>query len=439
MKDLNPIVVTSINPTGKMAHQRLCFERWRSLGMRTMTCNTQPEARVLAQSGFPEECIRLIPEEHSGQSLFGKPVPLIKPLLEALYLEQPFDCLILTNSDIYPAIRTHSIVRYWATHGPALALTRDEIHDLAAHDYDSSCPYRGGLDVFVIQRDGLTGIIELLGGLESSSRMAFGMPGWDYLMAATLLSPRVGGRIFDSHVLIHQSHKPTYGSMDEFSNYVEDLKNLGAVSDDDPAVAAAQFASLIEQECRRQHKDSSMARLLYYQRPERHSSASQLNARFERVWQQLIRMAPAMENCYRKRAISSLYQRLLNDPEVSFEAALPLICNSKSTWFQFHQALFAIVLCLKAHTETRQLKITENYPKGNQHRAALRNIIDRHDENDPLRRLWIARLFGSELVNHQIFNPRLFDYLVLASQNDSELQLTMEILSMTRSTIEHAA
>jgi hypothetical protein len=433
------LVVTSINPAGKLDHQRLCFDRWQSLGMDVITCNTRLESDMLVRNGFPENRIRPINMEHSGKIIFGKPVPLIKPLLEALYHEQKYDCIVLTNSDIYPSIRTGSIVSYWAMHSPALAMTREEIHDLFAHDYDSSSPYRGGLDVFFLQREALARVNEMLNAFASSSRMAFGMPGWDYLMAAVILSPAVGGRIFDSHLLLHQSHRPTYGNMDEFSHYVQDLRQLGAVTDITPSGAAAEFASVIERECRNQHKDSRMAKLLYYQKPVRRSVSRQRTMEFERCWQQMLLLAPGMANCYRKWTICSLYERLANDPDASLETALPLVCNSKSAWFQFNQALFAIVLSLKARSVTKSRTFTDNYPKGNQHGAALRNILNRHDENDPLRRFWIARLFGSELVNHGIFNRRLFNYLVLATENDSELQLTQEILSMIRRKQPNAA
>jgi hypothetical protein len=432
------LVVTSVNPYSKLDYQQLCFQRWKSVGMTVVSCNTRKEAEILIKNGWSETDIRHVQSEHSGQALFGKPVPLIQPLLAALETEQQFDSLVLANSDIYPAIRSNAITCFWAAHAPALALTREETHDLSSHAFDSGSPYRGGLDVFFLQRSALRKINRILERTASSARMAFGIPGWDYLMACCLLSNEIGGRIFDSHVLLHQSHQPTYGNMTEFGHYVPDLQRLGVVTDSDPSVAAAEFAALIEQQCHTQRKSSRVAKLLYYRRPDRTAIPESATAEFEQRWQHLMQLAPGLESCYRKGSVASLYRRMASDSSGSLDTAMSLLCNSESALFQFNQALFAIVLTLMARAKGEQ-PVTQDYPKGNQHAAALRNILNRHDENDPLRRLWIARLFGSELVDHNIFNPRLYQYLVLASDNDCELKLVQKIKSMTRSKQRHAA
>ena len=436
---MKTFVVTSINPASKLNHQRRCFQGWQSLGMDVFSFNARYEADLLVQAGFPESSIRCISDEHSGKAIFGKSVPLIRPLLETLRNQQQWDCVILTNSDIYPAVRNPSIVNYWAAHGPALALAREEIHSLSAHGYDSTSPYRGGLDIFVFQRDALENVIGVLNHCTSSARMAFGMPGWDYLMTASLLSNNVGGKVFDSHVLIHQSHKPTYGNMNEFANYVPDLRRLGKVNYDDPVEAADEFARLIERECRQNQQASRMAKLLYYESPQPASIFQTENAEFNRCRRRMNQLAPGMEDYYRRRSISSLFERLASDPNTPLETALSLICNSNSKWFLFNQALYAIVFALKAKPELARKRCKQVYPKGNQHKAALRNILNRHDEDDPLRRFWIARLFGSELVDHGIFNSRLYKYLVLATENDCELQLVEEIFSMIQLEEQNAA
>jgi len=436
---MKTIVVTSINPTSKLRLQRRCFKAWQSLGMDALSFNTQYEANLLMQNGFPESSIRCISDEHSGQAIFGKPVPLIRPLLETLKHQQQWDCIVLTNSDIYPAVRNRSIANYWSAHGPAVALAREEIHSLSAHDYDSESPYRGGLDVFVFQREALDNLLGVLSDCAASARMAFGIPGWDYLVSASLLSTQVGGSVFDSHVLIHQSHKPTYGDMSEFGHYVPDLRRLGKVSHDDPIKAADEFAALIERECRQNEQASRIAKLIYYESPKPVSTSQAENAEFNRCMRRLRQIAPGMEGHYRRRSINSLYEKLASEPNVSMETAFSLLCNSKSNWFLFNQALYAIVLALKAKPESAWKGCRKVYPKGNQHNAALRNILSRHDEDDPLRRFWIARLFGSEVVDHGIFNSRIYNYLILATENDCELRLAQEIFSMIQLENQHAA
>lgn len=401
--------------------------------MRIVTCNTTGEADRLIKAGFSESDIRHVREVQSGLQLFDKPVPLIFPLLLALQQERQYDIFILTNADIYPAIRSSSIVHYWVAQAPALALTREETHDLSAHTFDTESPYRGGLDTFVLNRSALAKVNNLLGDTSSAMRMAFGAPGWDYLMGACISSSDVGGKILDSHVLLHESHQPTYGNMDEFCHYVTDLKRMGVVTGTEPAVAADEFASLIAQQCRSQRKTSRRARLLYYKAPRGCRSVAANSQAFERCWRRLMELAPLVEGRYRKRGVISLFDRMATDSSASMDTALSFLLNSKSAFFQFNQALFAILLVLMARQSRVEPDFRRTYPKGSQHGAALRNILNRHDEDDPLRRLWIARLFGSELVDHGIFNPRLYQYLILASDNDCELRLIQEIREYERS------
>ena len=437
--NINTLVVTSVNPFSKLEYQRLCFRQWQSLGMEVVSCNTRKEAEILRKNGFDENEIRLVADLDSGQILFGKPVPLIRPLLAALEREGRFDRFLITNSDIYPAVRSSTIARFWALQAPALALTREETHELSAHEYDSDSPYRGGLDAFFLQRDALSKVNRLLAQSQASPRMAFGAPGWDYLMGACLLSPEIAGKILDSHVLIHQSHQATYGNMDEFGHYLPDLRRLGVITADEPSAAAAEFAAVIEKQCCEQKKSSQVARLLYYKRAERLALENYEQKQVETCWKHLTAIAPAVADCYRKRAVTSLYQRMMNDSTASLETALSLFCNSQSVLFKFNQVLFAIVFVLIARATKAKLSFTQTYPAGSQHGPALRNILTRHDEDDPQRRLWIARQFGSELVDHSIFNPRLYQYLILASENDCELELVQQIKVIVNGELKNAA
>ena len=404
-----------------------------------LSCNTKEEAEILAQRGFSKASIRQVPEEHSGKALFGKSVPLIRPLLAEIEEQHSFDYLLLTNSDIYPAIRSGTIPRYWATTAPALALTREETHELASHSFDTEAPYRGGLDTFFFTRPALAKLNRALKQIPAAAQMAFGIPGWDYLMCALVLSPSIAGAVLDSRVLLHRSHQTSYGNMNQFECYVPDLRRLETVTAADTSAAAAEFAELIANNCRKNSKRSRLAKLLFYDPRRRSSEPGNPGSEFEQCWKRLMGLAPGFGYCYRKTAIVSLFSRLRSDQTASLESGLSLLVNSNSVHFKFDQMLFAILFALVARNEPPHGGYASIYPEGNQHAAALRNILDRHDESDPFRRVWIARLFGSELVDHGIFNPRLYEFLVLACENDCEMRLIQEILAITRGTKRHAA
>ena len=63
---------------------------------------------------------------------------------------------------------------------------------------------------------------------EIAERMAFGVPGWDYYLAATLSRREVGGAIMDGPFFWHQSHKTTYGNVDQFASYLPEAHRDGA-------------------------------------------------------------------------------------------------------------------------------------------------------------------------------------------------------------------
>jgi len=439
MPSMRTLVVTSVNPFAKVAYQRECFNRWHSCGMRVVTCNTQLESQRLVEQGFSEQDILAVPDAESGQALFGKPVPLIMPLLSALARNEDTEYVILTNSDIYPAIRSGSIVDFWASHAQSLALSREDVYDLCAATFDASTPYRGGLDVFFFSLSALKKIELMLADNGSSERMAFGMPGWDYLLAALIISPEMGGKILDSGVLLHRLHTPTYGNMNEFSHYVPDLQRMGALKSTEPAVAAAEFAAAIEEQCRSNSGVSRFAKLIYFRRPESSRGGEEHDASFEELWTYLASVAPFFEELYRKQSVSSLYKRLVEDKDLGLDAALSLFCTSQSALFQFSQVLYSILFTLHARHSVGASTFNSSYPSGNQHGAALRNILANHDENDPLRRVWLARLFGAELTGHGIFNPRIFQWLILSSESDLELNLVRAIEKFIRSKQKHVA
>lgn len=407
-----------------------------------VTLNTKAEADVLKKNGFEENEIRHISFDESGQALFGKPFPLILPILSQIESEKQFTSFLITNSDIYAAVRFCSISRFWSLQAPALGLTREETPELALHDFNVESPYRGGLDAFFLTRKVLPKINSLLGTSQAARRMAFGVPGWDYLLSAYIVSPQIGGSILDSQVLLHKSHKKNYDNIDEFEHYIPDLQRLGYVTTKDAVSAAAEFTAFIEKQCSI-HKNSARAtRILYYKRAKAESAeyANSYFMQFEECWENLNSIAPTLCSSYRKKTMYLLYQRLANDSSAAFDVALSLFCNSPSASFRFDQVLMATVFSLSARQAITTCRIfTKKYPSTNKHAPALLNILKHHDETDPLRRYWIACLFSSELVDHLIFNPRLFQYLVLSSDNDWHYSLLNTIVQSIKVEVKNVA
>lgn len=426
------LLVTSINPLSNLPFQIECFNRWKAIGFEVRTINVREEAERLRAAGIESEDIKVIEAQDSGIELFGKPVPRIKPLLKSLLNETAYDSYIISNSDIFPAIRSSSIARFWGRCNIALALTREECHALEAHAFSDESPYRGGLDAFFITKSGLPRVTQHLSKLEAADRMAFGIPGWDYLMGACMLSPAIGGTILDSRTLLHVSHRPSYGNMEEFTNYVSDMSRLGVISRQGASEAVDEFATRIEAECERSRRLSRMAKLIYYSPSLCDNTANSDNNEWRRILLHLVQQAPQFECQYRTVALRSLVSRFSSDSDGHLAMALSFMLNSQSVLFRFTQALFAIAFSLHCKTSSSYLDVTESYPKGNQHAAALSDILNRYSEADPHRRLEIAKLFGTELVDYGLFNRRLYNYLALCCENDTERALLAEIYALTR-------
>lgn len=433
-----PLLVTTINPFANVPHQLKCFNQWKALGFDVLSVNVEQEARLLRSEGIPDANIRLIDDSETGAELFGKTVPLIKPIIDFLRNDKQHTHFIISNSDIYPAVRSTSIVRFWeCAANQCLALTREECHALDDYSFIDQAPYRGGLDTFFMSQDALNLVGQELDTLTASKRMAFGIPGWDYLLGATILSSRVGGTIADSGTLLHVSHKPSYGAIDEFGHYLPDMVSLGMTEANNASAAAADFAERINAECFANKDIAEKARLIYFNPIQASTEESSGENSLEK-YQNLLSVVPQFEGQYRKKALRSLLNRLCTDPQANFAMALNFLVRSPSKLYSFAQVLFAIALALRCKPGAFPTELVEHYPEGNQHAAALNNIVDRIPESDPSRRLEVAKLFGSELIDHRIFNPRLYNYLVLCSANRMERALLSDIGEMTRRK-KHAA
>lgn len=418
------LVVTSVNPFSNVPHQRKCFLQWQALGYDVVTANVKVEADKLLELGFKQADILVTPEAETGLALFQKPVPLVVPLLQRMENDFGHEYCILVNADIYAAVRSSTLSSFWDSCNSVLALTRDETHALAAHDYFQNTPYRGGLDAFFMTQGALKRVNRQLQGLSCSDRMAFGIPGWDYLLGAVVLSPNVGGTIVDSGLLLHRSHKATYGNISEFNHYVPDMVSLGAVNAHEASQAAHEFSQCIKSHCDINSVLTRRAKALFYTPVQKNYAELASDGAISSIFEQISNQFPDMANSYRHYTLLSLLQRGLEDNNLSFSMFVNTLATSPSKLYQFSQVLFAACVFQTVQRQTMRLaQISSRYPEGSQHAPALRNVLSSYEDGTPERRLHIATLFFSELLEFSIFNPRLYKYLALSCCNESERDL----------------
>lgn len=427
----SPIVITSLNPYARQIQQLRSFAAWQALGVRITSLNVAEEAERLVELGVPRDRITVIPEDQSGQALHGSRVPLVLPALKGLLRRAGTVPVMLINSDLYPAIRNADALYHWVSLAGAVGLTREECAAPEVHSFAAQQPYRGGVDAFVFSGARLGQIMDQLSDCAAADRMAFGIPGWDYLMAALILGEDVGGRIMDSGVLLHEAHKTTYGNIAEFGHYLPDMARLAGLDGGDPAEVASRFGERIDAECRSHEGDRDLTRALFYRTPD-DLPVPQENARS--IARSVMAQAPYLDWLLREPAIAALASRDLTAPP-DFQRALNLFAVNRDPQFRFTQYLTAIhycLLCLDASASDRAL--TSKYPPNSLHTDMVRQIMVETADQPWQRRLAICDLFGAELVTHGIFNMRLYNFLAESCETDGE----RDILAAIRTTLSRS-
>ncbi len=429
-------VVTSLNPFSRAPLQLGCFQAWKALGVRSLSANTDAEADLLLDMGLEAtDILRLTPEQ-TGQAIHGKPVPRVAPLLQALPGTGPDSGPVaVVNSDLYPAMRSADGLSYWLDHMPAVALTREDCASPEIYGFADQSPYRGGLDAFVLSPPALARVQALIDRCASAGRMCFGIPGWDYVMAALILSPQVGGGLGDSGMLLHESHPTTYGDMGEFAHYLPDMHRLAGIADPDPTAAAAAFKSVIDRECERNAAHSRRVRTMMFTPPP----ARLPDAEAQALTNRLIRLSPTLAWACPPASIALLAARDRAEGGCDLTRARALLEINPDPYQRFAQRLLAILYCLdlQAMMPDRPA-LTQTYPPGNLHNATIRYLQELHPKNPRALKLEIALIFGAELVEHGIFNPRIYNYLVQGCETDEERRLLAEILIHAQARLQSA-
>lgn len=425
-----PIVITSINPFAKLDHQLRCFKAWKAVGFDVRTANVAKEADILKQAGLTDDDIIMLKAKETGQALFGKPVPKIKAVLvRAHALAKGEVPVLLVNSDLYPALRGVGVAAFWGSLGSVVALTREDCMIVETYNFVDKQPYRGGLDAFFIHADALGDVIQKLQEMAVAERMCFGIPGWDYMMGAIALSPQFGGRILDSGLLLHEIHRNTYSNVDEFAHYLPDMAALSGITTESPARGAEAFSRIIKQACAAEDRQTALAKMMFFTPV---AGRGEITADAYQISQRLLPCAPFTAWHGSQTHIALFANRMLSGNSRDFPRVISFFVVNPDPQFRFNQVLVAILFSLLCQIQVKAGKPTSVYPEGNLHAAAVQNILDRYKPGSGYRRLEFAQLFGAELIEHRIFNPRLYNYLVLCCETELERNLITEISTAVR-------
>lgn len=435
-----PVVVTSINPFGRLGLQKRCLEAWAALGFAVRTANNAAEAERLVAAGLSAEAILPVREGDTGAAIHGKPIPRIAPLLKRMEAEFPGRAVVLVNSDIYPATREGEVLRLWLAQAPAVALTREDCDLLENHGFSGHAPYRNGLDAFAFRPEGLAALNRELKRFPVAWRMCFGIPGWDFLIGAIVRSAAVGGRIFDGALLLHETHPATYADVSEFVHYIPAMTALGATKGTTAESAAYEFYQTILAECRGAQEQAAAVRAMYYRRVPPPGPASE---RARLVCLGLAGLAPFVRWNYDFSAMRILADRQLADGEGGpageadggLERVRRFFASGSGLAHAFAEELLAALFLLLLENRQAPPAAAHADPAG--HARTLEAALRRAGIDPARRRLALARVFADGLVLENVFNPRLYNVLALSCGNDHERAILARIRSF-RDKADHA-
>jgi len=406
----SPVVATTINPFGDIVHQRRCFLAWRALGCEPRTVNSAKEASYLVATGFDADEILIAEEAETGLALFGKGIPRVLPALARLAALTPDRPAILVNADIYPAVRHAEALRFWLAEAPALGLTREDCTLLEAHTLLDNQPYRNGLDAFVFRPGVLAEVVRMLGEHAVSERMCFGIPGWDFLLGAVVRAPAIGGRLMDSTVLLHETHRQTYDGVGEFAHYIPAMTALGEVSGTTAETAAYEFFQTIVADCAASARQTAFVRAIAYARPQ---PALPPGDEARRVALMVHDIAPFVRWNTDFAAMTALAERQRRHPV--FERTRHFFKTPAGPEHGFVEELLATLFqlaCRRDDLAIRLLGADAPPPKG------LAEIRRRTARDTVARQAAMAVLFGDLLIEKGLFSPLLYDYLALSAGSD---------------------
>ncbi|UTF59561.1 hypothetical protein [Gilvimarinus sp. DA14] len=405
------LVATTVNPFGDIEHQLTCFNSWKQAGYAIKTFNAPKEAELLLKHGLVEQEIIEIDEGDTTYSQNQKYLPKILPIVE--HISRVHQDVIITNSDIF-ALHSTPLTRVLKSLAPCLALARREVLSLSEIDPRDNEFYRGGLDLFFLSSEAVEPFSDELRVCEAANVMAFGAPGWDYL-AGAIIEQKLYGRICDAPIAAHKYHKNTYSTLNEFAPYARDIARLLHLEKSEPYWVANEYAKRISSHCKTNLPIRSRLQTFFHPNGSNRSSDAPTSSSIK-----LTDINGILTNANLKR-LRAIIKRV--SEEGDWGVANQFIPGCFVRTAPMTAKLFTLWNFLQAQPQSHQT-LSNRYPEGSLHKAEIKNceILPGAQRDDA-----IFSVFASELVNHKIFNKRLFDYLVWSSTTSTQVDILARI------------
>jgi hypothetical protein len=424
---LRPLVITSVNPFGDSEWQLECANSFIHSGHDVISINTAEEVSKLKSLNYPGR-LECITDLEAGKLLYGKPVPLILPALKRTIAKNTKQHYILTNSDIYYDGRKPCV--HAALGGKdAIALTRVEVEIIpgAKPLRNKKGHYRGGLDIFIFSNKGLQKAIKFIECHDRAIRnMAFGIPGWDYMLGGIMLK-QLSASIADGNLFQHKQHKQAYANLDDFIPYIKPLHSLECIKESqNPIVAAEQFADLIKSECTRHEAWSKLIELCF----TRHSHKENIQSRQSSPL--LSHLPPTVRiTCEqlieetKTHTISKLIeaQSIILDHEdiaLAFINCRDFVADSPSLSIKTRQLLILTTVLISIGSARQTLRFSRYYPSINSHKQAIESTSTYSRES---RLFNIVHIFYSDLFIHNIYSSSVAKFIASELSDVAYLQM----------------
>lgn len=402
-----------------------CFRAWETTGARVVSANSPDVAARLRKAGVPETALWVVPEAKTGLALYRSPAPLLLPLLARLEHQGWAGSLLLARPDLYPATRSAAVVDFWTGRAPAAGLAAETCASVESQGFAETRPEADGISAAAFRPGVLARVRERLAAAGPAARLCLGVAGWDLPLAAAIVAE--GGMLAGSGLLLHEPHlwrRPVPAAAEAWRPHLVAM-GLSAAEAGQPSL---WFADMM----RRGARSRLLARALYF-RP-----APQLRppgAAAQAVAARLAALSPMVGWALLRPAIARLAERDIAAGRPDFLRAVTLFSINPDPEFLFTQRLLAVLYCRLCSQARPGPALTTRYPPSNRHRASVTLITDRCPPDSPHRRMEFAQLFGIELIDYGILNPRLYNYLVQSAERREE----QAILAAIRQTFgDHA-
>lgn len=425
--DMTPLIVTSLDPADRLVHQRRCVAVWESLGCEVVSINTPDQAEQLRKLGAITTRIVETPAE-------AGPGPHILSVLTQVQQTWPGRRIVLVKPDVFPAVADAGFIDMFLQAAPALALTREQTGIVEGYGFADRARVPGRIDTFIMGPDSLERIITGLSQWSVANLMRFDVFGWEYLLAAVIAAPGVGGQIMDGGVLLHERHRINDRDAADSAPFMEPLAALGLLDGAPTDPLPARFAVAVAARCQTNAAVSARIKALCFKAPGRNSSGS---TRAQGIALRVQNSVPWAGWNYNFHTLTALADRILSGETFAFFHLSQVFQTGPSRHHQFAEALLAVLFDVIGHAAPDR-RIVTHYPQHHGHAPAVIALMGRHKDDPVQRRLELARLFGTEMVDLRVFNSRLFDALVLSCQNDDERALLDHIYMNTKEILDAA-